>query len=500
MSSGKEHVCRRLGARIAEQKSSFCQRGRERRQQFLEEQHAADRAENIETLRRVFEEEGTLPSSAGGSKVAPCPPLHEVGSSGRADKQKDNSSADLLHPRGSEDEEVVCEEEEVVCEEEEVVCEEEEDVFDEEEQSVKPSAGFYSKQLIICDWIVGENLPSDLGTEWMVYLRPEGKRCLVVSSRGSVKVRDKCGALMREVPGTQKAAMARFLNNGLTVFECVMVQDRILGDTYMAATELLPKGSSSEGNADQGDGFLFWICDVLWWNGISLCDSSMECRRFFLESRLQECRDVAATEEQVGMHDRCPFRLVDCQPCNIDFIHKLYHGVFPFGTESLMFVHKEAHYLPGFNPLWLCWKDQHISQFCIDTAIPKKGGGDLVNRQLACLEVVDNGALVTADDITVSHVIAEEMNKRAMKAGDVVRVDFVSIHPRMEETSGESSMCLEDMRVMTLKHHRSKLRRPPDPLNRILFQYHHRAAADAEDTNNIDGVVSFEALVSSIGM
>eukprot|EP00922_Rhytidocystis_sp_ex-Travisia-forbesii_P015693 GHVS01023423.1.p1 GENE.GHVS01023423.1~~GHVS01023423.1.p1 ORF type:complete len:590 (+),score=136.97 GHVS01023423.1:264-1772(+) len=475
------------------------------------------------------------------------------------------------------------------------------DVDDVKDKSVKPSVGFYSKQLVICDWIVGDNIPNDLGLDWMSYLRPQGKRCLVVSARGRVTIRDKCGSIISDVPTAEKLSISKFLKNGLTVFDCVLAtaehhglgeaamscvdgegggdyynakeQEACPGDVDMKTSygEIVSRKKTNNrsggraGNRDVCSGgggggnlissSLFWICDVLWWNGISLCDSSMECRLFFLKSRFEECKDEAAARGDGGEadHSCCPFRLVDCQRCTTDFVHRIYHGHAPFRTESLVFVHKEAHYLPGFNPLWLCWKDQHLSQFCVDTVIPKhrgrrredksgdvaldeqtacggefpQGGEDgykVADRQLACLEVSDNGALITADEVNVGHIDVDEMENRNIQTGDVIRVDFASINfstvlPNDEMSSPMSTplaeVRLEDIRALNVKtHHRSKLRRPPDPFNRIIFQHKHRmlvmsrnnttATTDASSTaitttgGGADGIVSFETLLTSI--
>eukprot|EP00922_Rhytidocystis_sp_ex-Travisia-forbesii_P015686 GHVS01023413.1.p1 GENE.GHVS01023413.1~~GHVS01023413.1.p1 ORF type:complete len:616 (+),score=148.01 GHVS01023413.1:160-2007(+) len=613
MSGGRENICRRVVARITEERFSFCRRSRERRQQFLEQQHAADRSEKLETLRKAFEQEGggtpspsavditayhgKQPTKGEGGSLSShhCSSMSVESSSGNAGNDQDDE--------GDHDFEVL------------------DDIKD---KSVKPSVGFYSKQLVICDWIVKGNIPNDLGLDWMSYLRPQGKRCLVVSARGRVTVRDKCGSVMGDVSTSEKSLISKFLRNGLTVFDCVMAtaekkgggghqqQHQGFGETattmcclddgaevvgegvddyYYKEEESYPGdvamatsheeiGCSTKkkknnrrrrsGNRDVCSGggggnvissSLFWICDVLWWNGISLCDSSMECRLFFLKSRFEECKDEAAARGDGGEADLfCPFRLVDCQRCTTDFVHRIYHGHAPFRTESLVFVHKEALYLPGFNPLWLCWKDQHLSQFCIDTVIPKHRGrrrednnnnnsGDVVvardeqtacggefpqgvedadkvaDRQLACLEVSDNGALITADEVNVGYIDVDEMENRNIQIGDVIRVDFASINfstvlPKDEIMSSQIStplpeFLLEDIRALNVKtHHRSKLRRPPEPLNRIIFQHKHRMLLLSRNSNSTtttdasttaittttvgDGIVSFETLLTSI--
>lgn len=56
----------------------------------------------------------------------------------------------------------------------------------------------YREQLQLPEWMV--EVPPDLGSDWFVAARPEGRRCLLVAARGSTTARLRTGALLDRFP------------------------------------------------------------------------------------------------------------------------------------------------------------------------------------------------------------------------------------------------------------------------------------------------------------
>eukprot|EP00921_Rhytidocystis_pertsovi_P005373 GHVQ01009279.1.p1 GENE.GHVQ01009279.1~~GHVQ01009279.1.p1 ORF type:complete len:480 (-),score=31.72 GHVQ01009279.1:6823-8262(-) len=238
----------------------------------------------------------------------------------------------------------------------------------------KDSAAFYSKQLITYDWMIWETLPVDMSTNWLVILRPEGTRCLVIIKQGVATVRDKWGRLIGQFRVCDRANTVSFVRGGLTVLDCVLgssptpIKQEIceietpmeLSDRSGTPTAQVISRKPAKSRIDTG---LLWICDALWWNDVTLCDSGAECRYFFLKSRYDECFD----ESQLSSDkERFIFRLAEVRECTTAHVEDLYTSSTAYLKDSFVFVHKDAHYIPGFNPLWICWRDAHLSRYYID--------------------------------------------------------------------------------------------------------------------------------------
>eukprot|EP00923_Selenidium_pygospionis_P060322 GHVN01106157.1.p1 GENE.GHVN01106157.1~~GHVN01106157.1.p1 ORF type:complete len:458 (+),score=86.39 GHVN01106157.1:297-1670(+) len=249
----------------------------------------------------------------------------------------------------------------------------------------------FSSYLVLPDHMV--ETPIDLSTEWLCYVRPEGPRSLVLTNNGRAYVRAKNGRFMMDFetvipPGT--------------ILDCVYVKEKGRPGRRLSSK---PKDGESmevevdhEGEMDDVEdkgGVVpdervhavgcFYVIDVLCWNESYLVDTPMECRLFFLRSRMEELQHACS---KVSNFNRKPFVLPDTVSCSVDNINHLYHGYIksirvhdrlqssyrhPFRDlgytkDSLIFVHREAQYVPGLNPLYLCWKDSHL-RFATSTLI-----------------------------------------------------------------------------------------------------------------------------------
>eukprot|EP00923_Selenidium_pygospionis_P060320 GHVN01106155.1.p1 GENE.GHVN01106155.1~~GHVN01106155.1.p1 ORF type:complete len:438 (+),score=87.49 GHVN01106155.1:297-1610(+) len=229
----------------------------------------------------------------------------------------------------------------------------------------------FSSYLVLPDHMV--ETPIDLSTEWLCYVRPEGPRSLVLTNNGRAYVRAKNGRFMMDFetvipPGT--------------ILDCVYVKEKGRPGRRLSSK---PKDGESmevevdhEGEMDDVEdkgGVVpdervhavgcFYVIDVLCWNESYLVDTPMECRLFFLRSRMEELQHACS---KVSNFNRKPFVLPDTVSCSVDNINHLYHGDLGYTKDSLIFVHREAQYVPGLNPLYLCWKDSHL-RFATSTLI-----------------------------------------------------------------------------------------------------------------------------------
>lgn len=214
------------------------------------------------------------------------------------------------------------------------------------------------------EWLV--EIPKDLGSGgWLAVPRPEGKRCVLVSSRGRVVARTTSGDVLDQFE-------CRWPND--TVVECVW--------------------SSGE----------YWALDVACWGGYSLYDCAAEFRFYWLASKLQEVEEVRVKA--------VPFfssrQLIDA-----------YSSPLPYARDGLLFYDKEGYYELGLTPLVCLWKDHATTRYFrqIDSCVLEI---DEQNRLVTLDGMVVPERLVGDD---ASAVTAEERNK--LSPGDLARFDLI---------------------------------------------------------------------------
>lgn len=163
----------------------------------------------------------------------------------------------------------------------------------------------------------------------LMFVRPEGRRVLIVIN--------KFIATEYWKDGTKRRSFQVTFSKGPTMLDCV-VKDYSY-DEECDITQLR-----------------YFVLDVLMYNGCLLAHSDTECRIFFLRSRLEE----AATE-----CERPRFSMIEyygCTPVNmLDAYYRIDN--IPYDRDSLMFVDRRASYIGGYNPNWLCWRDENTSKY-----------------------------------------------------------------------------------------------------------------------------------------
>lgn len=185
----------------------------------------------------------------------------------------------------------------------------------------------YKNQLMLSEWLV--TIPEDLATDWVLVLCPVGKRCLVVSAKGQTKAYSRTGYLMAtfptELPGGNRKNSRDCKQH--CIIDCIFSESKRI----------------------------YYVLDVIEWNGQYFHDCDTEFRFFWLHSKLEsECKGV----DQRSDHNRCPFLPLRRHQCtHTDIAAALRRPITDDGSQldGLLFYHKKCFYTPGVSPLvnWL---------------------------------------------------------------------------------------------------------------------------------------------------
>eukprot|EP00892_Ulva_mutabilis_P003393 jgi/Ulvmu1/1425/UM011_0154.1 len=226
---------------------------------------------------------------------------------------------------------------------------------------------YYANLLMMYEWMIG--LPQDLGPGWRVLARPEGKRCLLIASRGRTVTRTNNGQVLHIFPSAlpNGSANSRKQNRAaFSIFDAVFHEP---DSTY-------------------------YVVDVLAWNGVHLCASDVDCRMPWARSHFDSME--AASEPFPGHRFR--IRMCDMHVCNESGLAAVYHDVTPYTKDGLIFSHSMSPYIVGgaaSSPFALRWKDACCSRWPIDT----DPAGSVLTEQHAVLAYRANGELVTGDAV-----------------------------------------------------------------------------------------------------
>lgn len=196
------------------------------------------------------------------------------------------------------------------------------------------------------EWMV--DVPADLAQCWYVMPRPAGWRCLVSTAAGTTRVQGRSGAKPRtcssSLPNGSRHTRGR---GGACELDCIWSE------------------------AEQ----VYYVLDVVQWNGQRLVDCPAEFRRFWLHSKLAEVEAEAASASAgaVAGAEACRFVPLLSLECTPSHLHSAYAGAAPFGApkDGLLFLHREALYEAGASPLLLSWSDATCSARFFDYGTPQ---------------------------------------------------------------------------------------------------------------------------------
>lgn len=121
----------------------------------------------------------------------------------------------------------------------------------------------YKNALMMSEWLV--DIPDDFETKWTLVLCPVGKRCLVVASQGVTKAYARNGYCFlnhfpSQIPGGNKRDVKKHKES--CMLDCIYSESKKL----------------------------FYILDVIAWNGVSLNNCETEFRFYWLNTKLKETK------------------------------------------------------------------------------------------------------------------------------------------------------------------------------------------------------------------
>ncbi|OQV20465.1 putative Snurportin-1 [Hypsibius exemplaris] len=192
-------------------------------------------------------------------------------------------------------------------------------------------------RLMLSEWLL--EVPSDFEDSWIMLPCPVGKRCSIVTSRGETTVYSRTGLHMltgtSDLPG---GSSTKRQGSNFTVLDCVFDKHRKI----------------------------FHLLDVIFWNGTSLTENTVEFRLFWLKSRFDEIDTLLLT---AGWEQ---YRMQLLPHCNCTTEEM---GSFFADSKSLapidgyMFYHKEGIYVADTTPL-VCWLKPYMVPEILRLPVP----------------------------------------------------------------------------------------------------------------------------------
>ena len=218
----------------------------------------------------------------------------------------------------------------------------------------KAQRDWWASQFMIPEWMV--DVTSDLGSSWIVLPRPEGQRCIVTVSNGTVVVRNSSGGILEIFPSTSLAWASDNGSHKEYILDCIH------------------------------QGGVFFVMDILCWGGLALLDCTAEFRMFWKASNV----DFSTPDGR--------FCLVQHYEANVEGLRMAYaRDALPCQKDGMVFLHKQCCYHGGQSPLMLRWKDHVTSRYCIET----DAEGTPLPDQRIILSYSGGQSLVTGDDCPV---------------------------------------------------------------------------------------------------
>lgn len=182
----------------------------------------------------------------------------------------------------------------------------------------------YANLLMLSEWL--EEVPADLTSQWLFAFCPEGKRCLVVTSRGKTCVYSRSGSLVNTFPSLLPGgSYCTTQGNDCTMLDCIY-----------SCTEKT-----------------YYILDILCWRNYAVTESEAEFRFYWLHTKVSEIPKLQNTS-RVN-----PYKFVELGklPCSEEALTMTIQSplMFTSNLDGMLFFHKQAHYTRGVTPLvgWL---------------------------------------------------------------------------------------------------------------------------------------------------
>ncbi|XP_015510423.1 snurportin-1 [Neodiprion lecontei] len=180
----------------------------------------------------------------------------------------------------------------------------------------------YANQLMMSEWML--EIPSDLAEKWLMVPCPQGRRVLLIASKGMTVAYNKRGVRLGKFSSTLPGGTYQDYKNRCTILDCIWDKDT---KTY-------------------------YTLDVLAWSNQALLDCDTEFRFFWLKTRLEETQGLT---ERGSLVNSYPILSLPNYPCDSDAGAILDNLSSLPPLDGLLFYHREAHYTHGRTPLvnWL---------------------------------------------------------------------------------------------------------------------------------------------------
>ena len=256
-------------------------------------------------------------------------------------------------------------------------------------RSIRESRQF-SKLFMYPDAMIA--VPSELGTDWYVTLRPEGSRCLVILMNNTITLRGKNGMVIEQFV--------------LDPFSLKASKEVAIFDAVYGLNELTMRKE-------------IFIMDAITMDGNELIFSDFEFRQFYLEQHFPFTS--GGPQIDFGVTD-CPnITLVKSSKATQEAIQELYDEAGKrFEPDSLIFHHKSGKYESGLSESCLVFRDSHLSRYSIDTKYVDGFEGDesqeivlkvLYNKKSRTYQFKTWDGILVKDCDEVSHWLAEKLKK-----------------------------------------------------------------------------------------
>ncbi|EKX74284.1 conserved hypothetical protein [Theileria equi strain WA] len=244
----------------------------------------------------------------------------------------------------------------------------------------------------------------------LVCVRPEGHRVLVLVDNFCAIEFSKNGKIRRRF----KVHFTR----GPTILDCVLLD-------YNKKLEVKD--------------LHYYVSDILMYNGCLLASSEAACRIFIMRSRLEEAYISRPIGEPI-------FTPLEYKECTRESMIDAYYSMNDLEHEkdSLVFVDKNAGYIGGYNPNWLCWRDGNTSKYASTCEVRAK-------------VIVEGSFLKTLDDVIIGSV-PDGVN---LEDSDIATIRIHDVN--LKDTKITSFQICEQ--TLTRGH---KARRVADPMRKII--------------------------------
>mmetsp|Transcript_3243 Transcript_3243/g.5042 ORF Transcript_3243/g.5042 Transcript_3243/m.5042 type:complete len:417 (-) Transcript_3243:5-1255(-) len=247
-------------------------------------------------------------------------------------------------------------------------------------------------QLCVPEWMV--EIPSDLGSyhanrcNWYVVARPEGKRCVVVSSRGRTISYLENGCMLHSFKSPLPGGGMTGRHGSSAILECIYTP---ADNTYYAL-------------------------DIMNWNDMDCYDCEAEFRFFWLHTKFEETAGLSG-----GGAVAHSFRAVPHWECSLTGLEQAYRSPLPYPRNGLLFYHREGQYEIGLTPLVLLWKDATIT-----TYLDADGEETIALKALQLSTEPHQLALHTFEGIPLVP-LPSQLQTAPVVCGDVVRGAVASV-------------------------------------------------------------------------